>query len=255
MKAKRILAGLSLLALTATAFGESRRFDVQVAFGGWSLSPFRSIVERECERIIKREFSSLVETVIPAELLTPLLSSVELSSSGTAFSLTAAYRFGDGRFAAGVRGDYFDFGVPFTLSVAESIEILGWQLVSLEGRGSGTVDLGGFALSAFGRWTPVLTPSVELSFHAGLMMLPFQGKIVFDLSAVMKTALGDLRYAGKFDDDFDQIRELGLDIPEFIFSPMAGIEFRYRFSQDIGFCLDATAAQGSFLSAGLFFVF
>jgi len=253
MKTRRIAIGIFLLA--GAVYGQSRPFDIQVSFGGWSLSPFRSIVERECERLIKNEFSKLVESAIPNDLLTPLLSSVDLSSSGHFFSLAASYRFGEGRFSVGLRGDYFDFRVPYSLSVNESLEIWGFPLAALEGQGQGTVRLSGLAVSVLGRWTPLMTKRVDLSLQAGLMMLPFQGKILLDLTAALKTALGDLQFSGSFDDTFDEIRELGLDLPSVIFSPTFGIEFRYRFLPDAGFYLNATAAQGSFLSGGLFFSF
>jgi len=241
--------------LAGAAWGQTKRFDIQVSYGGWSLAPFRSLVERECERVIKNEFNQLVESVISTDLLSPFLSTIDLSSSGHFFSIAASYRFGESRIAAGVRGDYFDFDVPYTLSVAESISIWGFPLATLDGRGAGAVRLSGIAVTVFGRWSPLLTRRSELSFHAGLMMLPFQGDIGLDLAAVLGTPLGDLEYAGSFDDTFDQIKDLGLDMPAIIFSPSVGVEFRYRFSRDFGAFVDATLAQGSFLSGGLFFVF
>ena len=246
---------IGILLLAGAAFGQNRRFDIQVSFGGWSLSPFRSIVERECERLIKNEFNKLVESAIPNDFLTPLISSVDLSSSGHFFSLAGSYRFGEGRFSVGLRGDYFDFRVPYSLSVNESLEIWGFPLAALEGQGQGTVRLSGLAVSVLGRWTPLMTKRVDLSLQAGLMMLPFQGKILLDLTAALKTALGDLQFSGSFDDTFDEIRDLGLDLPSVIFSPTLGIEFRYRFLPDAGFFLNATVAQGRFLSGGLFYSF
>lgn len=253
MKTRGIAIGIFLLA--GAAFGQARPFDVQLSFGGWSLSPFRSMVESECERLIKNEFEKLVGSAIPNDFLTPLLSSVDLSSSGHFFSLAVSYRFGEGRFSAGLRGDYFDFRVPYSLSINESLEIWGFPLAALEGQGQGTVRLSGFAVSLLGRWTPLMTKRVDLSLHAGLMMLPFQGKILLDLTAALRTPLGDLQFSGSFDDTFDEIRDLGLDLPSTIFSPTLGIEFRYRFLPDAGLFLNATAAQGSFFSGGLFFSF
>lgn len=238
-----------------SVLGQTKRFDIQLSYGGWSLSPFRSVVERECERLIKSEFNKLVESTIPNDLLTPLLSNIDLSSSGSVFSLAAWYRFGESRLSAGLRGDYFAFRVPYSLSVNESLEIWGLPIVALEGRGNGEVHLDGIAVSVLGRWTPLMTKRVDLSLQAGLMMLPFQGKILLDLTAALKTVLGDLQFSGSFDDTFDEIRDLGLDLPSVIFSPTLGIEFRYRFLPDAGFFLNATVAQGSFFSGGLFYSF
>jgi len=128
-------------------------------------------------------------------------------------------------------------------------------LAALEGQGQGTVRLSGLAVSVIGRWTALMTKRVDVSLQAGLMMLPFQGKILLDLTAALKTALGDLQFSGSFDDTFDEIRDLGLDLPSVIFSPTLGIEFRYRFLPDAGFFLNATLAQGAFFSGGLFYSF
>ncbi|MDP2916078.1 MAG: hypothetical protein Q8O91_11585, partial [Candidatus Aminicenantes bacterium] len=63
---------LLFLSCMGSVLGQTKRFDIQLSYGGWSLSPFRSVVERECERLIKSEFNKLVESTIPNDLLTPL---------------------------------------------------------------------------------------------------------------------------------------------------------------------------------------
>jgi len=253
VKVKGIVIGI--LILSGSVFGQTRQFDVQVSYGGWTLSPFHSIVERQCERLIKNEFDVLVGSAIPDSFLSPLLSNVDISSSGHFFSLGVWYHIGESRFSAGLRGDYFDFNLPFALSVDESLSILGFPLVELEGRSLGSVRLNGLAISLLGRWTPLSTSRVELSLQGGLMVMPFQGRILFDQTTALRTSIGDFQLSGSFDQTIDEVRNFGLDVPSLIFSPMLGIEFRYRFAEPVGLFISATAGQGTFYSSGLFFSF
>jgi hypothetical protein len=256
MKAKGIAAAILAGAILAgPAAGQSRALDFQVAFGGWSLSPFVSPIERECERLIRNEFDGVVGSVLPGILLSSSLAGVDLSSSGHFFSLAAWYRLGESRFSAGVRGDYFDFRVPYALSADETVSLLGFPLVSLTGRARGSVHLSGIALSLLGRWTPLSTSRAELSLQAGLMVLPFEGDILSDLSATVRTPIGDLPVSGRFQQTIDAVRSLGVDAPSLILAPSLGLEFRYRFAPRLGLFLNATSSQGSFLSGGLFFSF
>ena len=254
MKAKGIAIGILVGAvLTGPAFGQSRPFDFQVAFGGWSLSPFTPPVEKECERLIRSEFDSLVGSVFPGILLSSSLASVGLSSSGHFFSLAAWVRLGESRFSAGLRGDYFDLRVPFALSADEAVSFLGYPLVALEGRAQGTVRLNGIAISLLGRWTPLSTSRIELSLQAGVMVLPFEGEILSNLAGTMRTLIGDLPLSGSFDHTIDEVRNFGFDVLSFVFSPSLGLEVRYRLVPHLGLFFNATTAQGSFLSGGLFF--
>ena len=253
MKVRGIAIGIFLL--SGAAFGQTRSFDIQLSYGGWTLSPFRTIVERECEDLIRNEFSKLVGSAISEVLLSPVLSNLDLSSSGHFFSLALWYRIGRSRFSAGVRGDYFNFRVPYSLSVEESLEILGYPLVTLKGEGRGTVRLNGLAVSFLGRWTPLSTRRVDLSLQTGLLLLPFQGEIFLDQTTALSTPLGDFRYSGSFDHTFVEVRELGLDVPSLIVSPTFGIEFRYRFTAEAGIFINTTTAQGAFFAGGLFFSF
>jgi len=254
VKTKWIATGILASAILAgPAFGQSRPFDFQVAFGAWSLSPFVSPVEKECERLIRNEFDGLVGSVFPGILLSSSLAKLDLSSSGHFFSLAMWHRFGESRFSAGLRGDYFDFRVPFALSADETVSFLGFPLVALEGQAQGTVRLNGIAISLQGRWTPLSTSRVELSLQAGVMVLPFEGEITSNLTGTLRTLIGDLPLSGRFDHTIDEVRNLGVDVLSLILSPSLGIEFRYRFAPRLGLFINATAAQGSFLSGGLFF--
>jgi len=51
------------------------------------------------------------------------------------------------------------------------------------------------------------------------------------------------------------MRDLGLELPTAIYSPTLGIEFRWRIVPEVGLHFNATAAQGTFYSGGLFFSF
>jgi len=242
-----------IIVLAGAAFAESRPLEIQVSYGGWSLSPLRPLVETECERLIRNGFSNSVGAALSEAFLTPLVSSVSLSSSGHFFSAALWYRFEDSRWSAGLEGDYFDFRVPYSVSVATSLDILGFPLVAVDGRGQGTTRLNGLALSLLGRWTPLSAGPVELSLQAGLMALPFQGDISMDQTAVVTTPAGDLKFSGTLNQTIDEIRSLGLDVPSWIFSPVLGIDVRFRIAPKLALFFDATFSQGSFVSGGLAF--
>jgi len=76
-----------------------------------------------------------------------------------------------------------------------------------------------------------------------------------DQTTTLSTPLGDLKFSGKIGHDFDEMRDLGLELPSTIYSPTLGIEFRWRIAPEVGLHLNATAAQGTFYSGGLFFSF
>lgn len=253
MKFRGIAIGIFLL--SGAAFGQTRSFDIQLSYGGWTLSPFRAVVEKECESLIRNEFDKLVGSVIPEDFLFPFLSNVDLSSSGHFFSLALWYRFGHSRLSAGVRGDYFAFRLPYSLSVEESLKIPGFPSATIKGQGRGTVRLNGLAVSFLGRWTPLSTRRLDLSLQAGLLLLPFQGEILLDQTTALQTPLGDIRFSGGFDHTIDQVREMGLDVPSLIVSPTLGIQLRFRLTAEAGIFIDVTAAQGTFYAGGLFFSF
>jgi len=252
---KTITAIVGVFLLVGAVSGQTRPFEIQVSYGGWTLSPFRTIVERECELAIRDELDKLVGSAIPDLLVSPYLSDIDLPSSGHFMSLAIWYRFGRSRLSAGLRGDYFNFKLPFTVAVSESLEVFGFPLAGLDVRSLGSIRLDGLALSLLGRWTPLLTRRMELSLQAGLMMLPFQGELSMNQTTTLSTPLGDIKFSGTVGHDFDEIRNLGLDLPATIYSPTLGIEFRFRIVPEVGLHLNATAAQGTFYSGGLFFSF
>jgi len=153
MKVREI--AIAIVLLSHAAVGQIRSFEIQASCGGWTLSPFQTIVEKECEDLIRNEFNKLAGSAIPDVFLSPFLSNLDISSSGHVFSLALSYRFGQSRFSAGVRGDCFVFRLPYVLSVEESLEIPGFRLVTVQGQGLGRVRLNGLAILLFGRWTPL----------------------------------------------------------------------------------------------------
>lgn len=192
---------------------------------------------------------------IPEVFLSPFLSNLDLSSSGYFFSLALWYRFGRSRFSAGVRGDYFNFRVPYFLSIEESLEIPGFQLATLKGQGQGTIRLNGLAVSFLGRWTPLSTRRTDVSLEAGLMRLPFQGKITLDQTITLQTPIGNFPFSGRYEQTIDETRELRLDVPSSIVSPTLGVELQYRLAAGAGIFINVLAGQGTVYSGGLFFAF
>jgi hypothetical protein len=254
VKARGIPILVLVLALAGAALGQSRSFDIQVSAGGWSLSPFRPLVETECERLIRSGFSGVVGAALSEIFLTPLASDVNLSSSsGHFFSAAVWCRFEGSPWSAGVEADYFDFRVPYSVSAATTLNVLGFPLASVRGGGQGTTHLRGLALSLLGRWTPLSAGPVALSLQAGVMALPFEGDILLDQTTVVTTTSGDLRFSGTLNQTIDDVRALGFDLPSLIFAPVLGIDLRLRLAPRLALFFDAAVSQGSFLSGGLAF--
>ena len=252
MKARGI--PILVLALAGAALGQNRSFDIQVSAGGWSLSPFRPLVETECARLIRSGFSGSIGAALALVSLTPLDAAVNLgTSSGYFFGGTVWYRFENRPWAVGLEADYFDFRVPYTVAAATTIDVLGIPLASIRGSGQGTTRLRGVALSLLGRWTPLSAGPVELSIRGGLMVMPFQGDFALNQTTVVTTAIGDIRLPATINQTIDDIRALGFDIPSLILAPVLGIDVRVRIAPRLALVLRAQAAQGTFFSGGLAF--
>ena len=249
------IKGICLIFLICLSFGYSKNFDVQVSYGGWTLSPFQTIVENESEDLIRKEFNKLIETVFPRGFLTPFLSNVDISSSGSFYSLALWYRFSQSPFSLGLRGDYFIFRLPYSLSAEESIAIFGLPLASLKTQGQGKIRLNSLAISVLSRWTALSTSRLDLSLLAGMILLPFEGEISLSQTTSIGTPFGDVDYSGSFDHSIEEVRNLERSVPSLIVSPCLAVELKFRFSKDAGIILNITGSQGSFYSGGLFFSF
>jgi hypothetical protein len=249
-----ILILILVLVSAGAAWSQTGPFDIQVSAGGWSLSPFRPLVETECERLIRNGFSGSVGSVLALISLTPLDAAVNLgTSSGYFFGGTLWYRFENRSWAVGLEADYFDFRVPYTVAAATTVDVLGIPLATVRGNGQGTTSLRGVALSFLGRWTLLSAGPVELSIRGGLMAMPFQGDFALNQTTVVTTAIGDIRLPATINQTIDDIRALGFDIPSLILAPVLGIDVRVRIAPRLALVLGAQAAQGTFFSGGLVF--
>jgi len=252
MKAKGTSVLVLIFALAGAARAQTSPFEIQAFGGGWSLSPFRPLVETECERLIRSGFSGSVGSVLALVSLSPLDASVSLgTSSGYFFGGTLWYRFEGSSWAAGLEADYFDFRVPYAVSAATTLDVLGIPLASIRGSGQGTARLHGVALSFLGRWTVVSAGPLEVALRGGLMAMPFEGDFRLDQTTVVTTLVGDIRLPATLNETFDDIRGLGFDVPSLLLAPVLGIDVRIRLASRIALVLGAEAAQGTFLSAGL----
>jgi len=254
MNVKGIIAGilLAVLMVIGAAAASAETIEFRLSYGGWSLSPFHSTVETKCEELIKDEFFKLFDSILPASFLSPVRSEVDLSSSGTFLAAEIWMPLGRSRFAVGIRGDLFNFKVPFTAVAREAIDIFGFPIAEVTGRGQGTVDLKGLGVSLLGRWTAVSTRHWDLSLQAGMSTVPFRGRIAMNQEISVATLLGDLRFTGRMDQSIADIREADDHVPSMIIAPTAGIDVKYRFSGNAGLFINATVSQGTFLSGGFF---
>lgn len=237
----------------APVLARANRIDIQISYGGWTLSPFVSILENESEDLIRREYARLMETVIPGYVYSTFLSDVNLSSSGHFYSLALWYNFRNSRFSAGLKAEYFDFRLPFFVNFEQSIDFLGYQLVSLSTEGEGNVAFKSTAFSMLGRWAALSGSTLKLYLKGGITLLPLNGRLFISQNTLIQTILGDLTYEGDFNNTLEQIRQWNSSLPSLIISPSLGIQGELKVWKHIGLFLDLTLSQGGFLCAGLSF--
>ncbi len=247
----RMLGLLLCLGVVPCAFG-AHGFDLELSYGRWSLSPYTSLAERETENLIKRELTRVVDSFLPNNVFSSL-ESIDLSSSGQMVSFTLWYRFN--RFALGLKTDYFEFLMPFSISAEQSLSFLDFALVDVRTEGRGEVRLSSLMLSLLARWEVIASSKFQLFLQGGLNALPYAGEISLTQTTTVATPLGDAVYSGDLSETIENIRSWDEDIPAFLWAPVFGAKARYALHPRVGLFLDLAFAQGTILSAGLSFLF
>ena len=204
--------------------------------------------------MVRESYRRFVEDFLPGLALSSFLSRIELSSSGQYFSFAFWYNFKSGQFSLGLKGNYIDLQLPYSIDADQSISFLQYELVNLRTDGEGEVNLNSLTLSLLARWKAVSQDRFGLFLYGGLLIFPYQGDLFIEQDTVVQTPLGDLEYQGAFDQTIDQIRNWNDDVPSTIISPELGVQLQYRFLKNLGLVLDVALSQGSLISAGLFFI-
>jgi len=242
----------ALFAVPATA---AAAVEIRLGFAGWTLEPLRSTIEKKCEDVIEKEFFKILNSVLPAWVLTPVETSIDSTSSGRSFYAEVWLPLGPSRFSLGVRGDVFDFNIPFTASARETVQFLGWILADLTAQGVGTVHLKGVGLSLLGRWKVLALRRFDLALRAGVCALPFRGSIVTDEALLAETPLGDVQLSGRLDETIAEIRAESDDVPSWLFAPAAGLDLGYRIDSRLSVFAAVSVSHGTFYSAGFSLAF
>jgi len=225
--------------------------EIRVGFGGWTLSPFHTLIESRCEKIVRGEFNEFLNSALPEWMLSPVRADIDLTSSGRSFHAEIWVPLGRGRFALGARGDVFRFRIPFTASASETVQIIGLPVAELNGTAAGTVELDGLGISILGRWTAVSTRFFDLALRAGVSGFPFRGRVSMDLAILARTLLGDYAYSGRLDRTIAEIRGSSDDVPALIIAPVAGLEIGFRLGRRWSLYANASVSHGTFYSAGV----
>lgn len=248
MKTKKITAasGLILLILSIPCFAQKVEF--QLSYGGWSFSPFTTLVEREAENLIKDELTRVVDTVFAPDVFSTF-ESIDISSSGHMAALTMWINWG--RFSLGLESDYFEFTLPFTISAEQSVNFFATELLNVRTEGGGEVRLNSVMFSFLTRWAVVSTPRYKLFLRGGLNLMPFDGEISFNQRTVIATPLGNTEYAGVYSETIKNIRGWDEDIPALLLAPSFGINFQYNPFPRLGVFAGLAIHQGMYVAAGL----
>lgn len=232
---------------------QAEKIDIQIAYGGWSLSPFITSVEKETERIIGDEVYNIVQAQLPGIDLTAFQSDLDLTSSGQSLTFSLWLGLGQNRFFLGVRGQYYKFKLPYSLDSVQSISLLGFPLAELESHVDGVLNLSSAILSPLVRWTALSSKALSLSLYGGLAIFHYSGDYTLNGDILIKTPLGDFEYHGEDVQDLDALRAWSDRIPTWIVSPSLGLMMQVKLSRELGILLDVSISHGLFFSAGIFF--
>lgn len=231
----------------------AEKVEILISYGGWSLSPFITSVEKETERIVGKELYQIVDTLIPGAGLAVFLSNIDLSSSGKSLDLSLWLKVGRSNFSLGIKGQYYSFHLPYTLDSVQSISLLGFPVIEINAQAEGDINLQSFILSPLARWTALSGKNFRLSLYGGAAIFHYDGDFLLNGSVLLKTPLGDLEYQGEVFQSFEELRELIEGIPSWMLSPSLGMQMQYKVNKNFGLLLDVSLSHGFFFSAGLFF--
>lgn len=225
--------------------------EVRLGFGGWTLSPFHTLIESRCEETVQGEFYELLNSALPEWILSPVRTNIDLTSSGRSLYAEVWVPLGQSRFALGARGDIFRFRIPFTASASETIQIFGLPVVELYGTAAGAIKLDGLGISLLGRWKVVSSRRFDLALRAGVSGFPFRGRVSMDQTLLARTPLGDYTYSGRLDRTIAEIRETNDEVPALVVAPVAGLEIGFHLDRRWSLYANVSVSHGTFYSAGI----
>jgi len=224
MNKKIVPIVLTILVFTLNL--QAEKIEIQISYGGWSLSPFITSVEKETERIIGDELYHIVYTFLPGAALSAFQSDIDLFSSGKSLDFSIWHKIGQGNFSLGLKGQYYSFQLPYTLDSAQSISFLGFPLIELEAQAEGEINLSSLILS-------------PLAVLAG--------------NVLIRSPLGDFEFQGEESQNIEELREWSDRIPSWMLSPSLGMVMQYKLTKEFGLLFDVSLSHGFFFSAGIFF--
>lgn len=251
-----IAAALIFCLSVLPASGQARKYEVEVSYSTWTLAPFHPLLESRTETAAREAFREALGSTLLSSILSPLSTAADFGgSSGRFLTATVWMRLGRSPFSIGLRADAFEFRLPYTIDALETVAIIGFPVVEIEGRSVGTVRVRGLGGSVLGQWTAIETRRFDLALAAGVTFFPYEGTIDQDIQATVRTPLGDTTLSGPFDSTIAEARRWSEDIPRAILSPTAVIAARFWLSRNLGLSASVAASQGVFVSGGLVYGF
>jgi len=248
MKVKIIM--LLLFTLIMVSVVQAGDLEFQLSYGRWTMSPFVSFIERETENLIKSELTRLLAPILPRDVYSTF-QSVDLSSSGEILAFSIWYNFGKSRFSLGLKGEYYDFKLPYSINSEQSVNIFDYQLIQMETKGQGEVSLNSVMFSLLSRWEIFSMSKFRFYLFGGLTLLPYNGEISLEQTTLLQTPVGDISYDGIYSETIKNIRSWDDSIPSLLISPAFGICLKYDLVKRLGIIVDIYISQGTFISAGL----
>lgn len=242
-----------LVVLIFTLNLQAEKIEIQISYGGWSLSPFITSVEKETERIIGDELYQIVSAFLPGTALSVFQSDIDLSSSGKSLDLTLWHKIGQSNFSLGLKGQYYSFHLPYSLDSKQSISFFSFPLFELEAQAEGDINLNSVILSPLARWTTLAGENFKLFLYGGFAIFHYNGDYRLKGNVLIRSPLGDFEYDGEDSQNIENLREWSDRIPSWIISPSLGMMMQAKLTKGFGLLLDISLSHGFFFSAGIVF--
>jgi hypothetical protein len=239
------VAILSLLFfLLATAPAHTGGIGISLSYGGWTLTPFTPLVEKESEAMIRSEFSNLMDPILPPYILFDNRIDADFSDSSGHFLSCRLWMDISSKFSLGIQGDLIHFRMPYRLYAEQEFTFDQFVLARQTTEGNGSLVIKSAILSLSLGFKLIRLKNLDIFLTGGVSVMPFEGEFELTGQVTYTTIVGSLTFEEEERTDIDQLRTMVSDIPSVIIAPTAGVTFYYRLFNSGGITLSTNLSHG-----------
>ncbi len=226
--------------------------DVLLSYGAWSMSPFTSTVEAQCEQIVEAVVKERVGRELPGFITTTFEQNVDLTSAGQFVGVEVARTISGDRFRVGGSITYVELDLPYTLDARQSLSLGRFELADAVTTGTGTVHIKAIDLALLAGWNICRTDRLLITIGSGINILPVEGTIGIDNQTTISTRLGSRSFESAGVESIDELRSESDAISSILVTPLASVTAQVRAFRHGGLVFRALLSQGTFLSGGAY---